>query len=498
MPQLNQQLQLPSSVDNFSYDHSRLQTGIVHLGLGAFHRAHQALYTHDVINLTGKLDWGICAANIRSNHQLVNILKQQDNLYTVTEYQADGKPETRVCGAIVDTLFSRPDPYHLLHKMADPDTRIVSLTITEKGYYLNPASRELQLDHPDIQHDIASPDQPYTAAGMIVNALNKRRKSGIPPFTIMSCDNIPENGTLTRQAVVQLADKTDPDLASWIRENVAFPSTMIDRIVPATTPEDLKQLEDRLGFRDGAAVITEYFRQWIIEDNFPLGRPDWDLVDGARFVSDVRPYEQMKLRMLNGSHSFLAYLGYLAGYRTIADTISDPVFYTTTRQFMCSEAAISLEMPDAVNLEDYADQLLKRYRNPGLKHKNAQIAMDGSQKIPQRWLDTIRWHLQRNSNFDCLASGVAGWMRYITGNDEQGQSIELSDPMQAELQGLFKRYIDSPSDYVAAVIKLDAVFGTDLGQHPHFIATIQKAYHRLLKQGAAKAVAALSTRQEYS
>lgn len=309
-----------------AWDHSRLQSRIVHLGCGAFHRAHQALYTHHLLEQTDS-DWGICEVNLMPGNDrvLIENLKKQQLLYTVAEKGADDTV-LKVIGSMKEALHPDLDGCDgILQAMARPQTAIVSLTVTEKGYCTDAASGQLDLNNPLIQHDLANPAAPKSAIGYIVQALHLRREQGLAAFTVMSCDNVRENGHVAKVAVLGLAQARDPELAKWIETHATFPCTMVDRIVPAATPEMLQEVADQLGVYDPCAIACEPFRQWVIEDNFVNGRPDWDKV-GAQFVADVVPFEMMKLRMLNGSHSFLAYLGYLGGYETIADTMTNPAY----------------------------------------------------------------------------------------------------------------------------------------------------------------------------
>ncbi|KEQ13974.1 mannitol dehydrogenase family protein [Endozoicomonas numazuensis] len=491
---LNSDLTIEPWMNAFSYDRSQLKTGIIHLGLGAFHRAHQALYTCETLSAGDEKAWGICAANIRSNLKLVEALDQQDNLFSVTEVDAKGHRSVSICGALVKCLFARVDPVPLIQQMAELETRIVSLTITEKGYCLDPSSDKLLTDHPDIQNDIHHPEHPVTAMGFIIQALKIRQQKSRPAFTVLSCDNIPENGQRTRSAVLQLAKLSDPELANWIEQNVAFPNTMVDRIVPSVSDSDLADLAEQNSFYDSAALLTENFRQWVVEDNFPMGRPDWDLIDGAKFVDDVRPYETMKLRMLNGCHSFLAYLGYLGGFQTIAQVMSHSGYRLAARRLLYEEAMVSLSMPEGVDLHAYADQILSRFSNTCLKHKTSQVAMDGSQKIPQRWLNTVRWHLKQKSSFNFLGLGIAAWIQYASGQNLLGERIEVLDPLKHEFLKIHNRYPDDPDHFLANMLNLETVFGEDLIVNTEFKKVISNAYHILLESGAEAAVISLAER----
>ncbi|AWH90044.1 mannitol dehydrogenase family protein [Limnobaculum parvum] len=479
---------LPKNVVVPSYDRAGLQTRIVHLGFGAFHRAHQAIYA-DILASEHDSDWGYCEVNLIGGEQQINDLNSQDLLYSVAEMASEGW-SGRVVGVVRHAIHGEVDGIHrVLEAMTQPEIAIVSITITEKGYCYQPATGTLIEDHPLIRHDIANPSAPKSAPGAIVQALRLRRDRNLPAFSVMSCDNMPENGHVTRNVVLALARIQDAQLANWIETNVSFPSTMVDRIVPAVTPETLEKITQQLGgINDPAGVACEPFRQWVIEDNFVNGRPEWEKA-GAELVQDVLPFEEMKLRMLNGSHSFLAYLGYLAGYQHINDCMQDNNYVTAARHLMMSEQAPTLRT-QGVDLEAYADSLLNRYRNTALKHRTWQIAMDGTQKLPQRMLDSVRYHLAHNRRFDCLALGIAAWMRYVGGIDEQGQAIEVSDPLLEQLQALVA-VSKERTERVKALLSLEVVFGKALPQNACFVAAVTDAYLQLLQYGAKQSVALL-------
>ncbi len=473
----------------------QITPGIVHLGLGAFHRAHQAALTDEFMAVSGQRNWGIVSANIVDtvgSKQLVEDLQVQDNLFTITETNCDGDRKHKLISSIVDTLYAKEDRLPLIELMSQESTRIVSLTITEKGYCTNHSTGKLQLDNPLVEHDLRNPEHPESAIGVIVAALARRRLAGIQPFTILSCDNMPDNGKRARNAVLQMASYIDGGLARWISDQCTFPCTMVDRIVPASTPEDLVAVAEEIGEEDRGAIVCESFRQWVIEDNFVMGRPDWDDVAGVTFVKDVRPYEEMKLRMLNGSHSFLAYLGYLGGYPTISEIINDGYYYAATRKLMLDVAATTLNMPDDTDLHAYAELLLRRFRNPGLTYRTWQIAMDGSRKIPLRWLNTIRWHLDNGSSFAPLALALAGWMKYVSAIDEHGHPIDVRDPMAAELKLIADIHSDDLENRVKTFLSVKSIFGDDLPGNSHFVSTVIDACRLLAEKGAQDAVASLS------
>lgn len=477
------------SVARPNWDKSRLVSRIVHLGCGAFHRAHQALYTHHLLESTDS-DWGICEVNLMPGNDrvLIENLKKQQLLYTVAEKGAEST-ELKIIGSMKEALHPEIDGCEgILNAMARPQTAIVSLTVTEKGYCADAASGQLDLNNPLIKHDLENPTAPKSAIGYIVEALRLRREKGLKAFTVMSCDNVRENGHVAKVAVLGLAQARDPQLAAWIEENVTFPCTMVDRIVPAATPETLQEIADQLGVYDPCAIACEPFRQWVIEDNFVNGRPDWDKV-GAQFVADVVPFEMMKLRMLNGSHSFLAYLGYLGGYETIADTMTNPAYRKAAFALMMQEQAPTLSMPEGTDLNAYATLLIERFSNPSLRHRTWQIAMDGSQKLPQRLLDPVRLHLQNGGSWRHLALGVAGWMRYTQGVDEQGNAIDVVDPMLAEFQKINAQY--QGADRVKALLGLSGIFADDLPQNADFVGAVTAAYQQLCERGARECVAAL-------
>ena len=470
-----------------SWDHSRLESRIVHLGCGAFHRAHQALYTHHLLESTDS-DWGICEVNLMPGNDrvLIENLKKQQLLYTVAEKGAEST-ELKIIGSMKEALHPEIDGCEgILNAMARPQMAIVSLTVTEKGYCADAASGQLDLNNPLIKHDLENPTAPKSAIGYIVEALRLRREKGLKAFTVMSCDNVRENGHVAKVAVLGLAQARDPQLAAWIEENVTFPCTMVDRIVPAATPETLQEIADQLGVYDPCAIACEPFRQWVIEDSFVAGRPEWEKA-GAELVADVIPFEEMKLRMLNGSHSFLAYLGYLAGYQHINDCMGDENYRLAARALMLQEQAPTLKVK-GVDLQRYADLLIERYSNPALRHRTWQIAMDGSQKLPQRMLDSIRWHIVHGSDFALLALGVAGWMRYVGGVDEQGQAIEISDPLLPVIQNAV-RSSNEGEERVQALLAIDAIFGRELPQVELFNRQVTQAYLTLLAEGAKATVA---------
>ncbi|BBH33939.1 mannitol dehydrogenase family protein [Pseudomonas sp. St290] len=458
------------------------QIGIVHLGLGAFHRAHQAVYLQRHLNRHGESDWGLCSANLRSNRTLVDQLREQDGRYHVAEYRDREQVTLREIAVLRQALYvgeGGHDLELLLQRMAAPQTRIVTLTVTEKGYCLSPSSGQLRSEDPLIAHDIAHPQAPRSAPGIVLEALRRRRTAGIPPFTVLCCDNMPDNGQRTRQAVSALATRQDEALAQWIDQQVAFPSCMVDRIVPAMDGESFRRLE-QLDCHDPAAVVCESFSQWVIEDHFPLGRPDWE-VEGVQMVEDVRPFETMKLRMLNGSHSLLAYVGLLAGHESVFDAVSDANLARLFERYMAEEAAPTLDMPAGIDLSAYAHDLKARFANDSLQHRLRQIAMDGSQKLPQRWLLGARQLLDQGRGIGCTALGIAAWIHYCTRPLPGHPMHVIDDPLSATFADLAGRF--DGASLVEAFLDLDEVFPAALSERPAFREAVQGAYGALIRDG---------------
>lgn len=461
----------------------RPKPGIVHLGLGAFFRAHVATYLADAMAQSGG-DWGVIGASLQSPATR-DRLAPQDHVYTAVELGPDGRKH-RLMDVVTDVLVAPEDPGRLLDVMAAPEIRVVTLTITEKGYCHVPSTGQLQTDHPDIRHDLAHPGRPRTALGFLVGALERRRSARQRPFTVLSCDNLPENGHLLRGLILEFAAARDKGLARWIEAEARFPSCMVDRIVPATTAQDIDAVCAATGRRDLAPVMHEPFRQWVVEDDFVAGvRPDLAAA-GAEMVADVTPFEKMKLRCLNGTHSALAYLGYLAGHATICDAVSDPLFARLCNGLWHDEIIPTLAPPQDTDLAAYAHALLERYRNPAIRHATWQIAMDGSRKLPQRILGTIADNLEAGRPCPGLTLAVAAWMKYVSGLDEAGAAIDVRDPLADQLRGLWQ---DDPEAgaRVDAYLAHRAVFGA-LADNAGFRSELARACEALERRGARGAI----------
>ncbi len=479
---------LPPDIRRPQYDRSRLTPGIVHLGIGAFHRAHQAVYTDDV--LPRDPGWGILGVSLRSPDTR-DALAPQDHLYTEALLSGGGE-KLRIIGSVTEVLVAPEGVGAVLAAMSDPHIKIVSLTITEKGYCHDPATGTLNETHPDIVHDLANPQAPRSAPGLSVAALKRRRAAGTPPFTVLTCDNLPSNGRVVKRVLSRFAELADRDFGAFVAGELACPSTMVDRIVPATTDEDRARIGEKLGARDAWPVVAEPYWQWVIEDDFPTGRPAWEEA-GAEPVADVEPHELLKLRLLNGAHSSLAYLGYLAGYETIAGTMADPAFAAFARGQM-DEVTPTLIVPPGIDVEGRKAALCERFKNPALKHRTWQIAMDGSQKLPQRLLAPARDLLKRGAPIDHLALGVAAWMRYVTGTDENGRPIDVRDPLAPKLRAIADKAGPVAEKLAPALIRVEEVFGSDLRRDPRFVEAVRGALRRLCAAGAQRTVTELGYR----
>jgi fructuronate reductase len=447
---------LPAAVARPAYDRSKITPGIVHLGVGAFHRAHQAVMTDAV--LADDPSWGIVTASLRSPDTR-DALMPQDGLYAVATLAPEGE-QLRVIGAISNVIVAPEDPERLIAVMADPRIRIVSLTVTEKGYCHDPATGMLNEAHPDIMHDLAHPATPRSAPGYLLAAIARRRQNRVPPFTVLCCDNLPSNGHTVHRVLVRMAELMDPALGDHVRDRVACPSTMVDRIVPATTNADRARVSAALGLQEAWPVMAEPFIQWVIEDNFPQGRPRWEIA-GAEFVRDVAPFELMKLRLLNGAHSSLAYLGLAMGHEFVFQASAD----TLLARFLTglwAEARSSLPPPEGTDIASYCGRLLERFRNPAIRHRLAQIAMDGSQKLPQRLLGTARDNLAAGRPVRHIARAVAAFALHASGIDGAGKPIEVRDPLAAEMARALDGVRHDPAQALGRFFAMSAVFGDDL------------------------------------
>lgn len=440
---------LPANIAQPTYNRKLLKPGIVHIGLGAFHRAHQAVFTQKAIEKTFG-PWGIVAVNLRSPEP-VKALQHQDGLYSVITRSADGD-EADIIGVTVDWICAAERGADVLAYLSSPDTRIVTLTVSEKAYGLDPVTGGLDRQHPAIKADMANPQAPVGVVGFLVEGLVRRRERGHLPFTILCCDNLPSNGHVVRRLVLEMAELRDPELARWIAEEGKFPCSMVDRIVPAATDETRQRALSLLGVDDRLAIETEPFMQWIIEDDFISGRPRWE-AGGAVFATHVEPYEKMKLRLLNGSHTLIAHLGILHDLEFVRDVMAVPEFVAKVERHMETVVA-TLDPVPGIDLPFYRQQLLERFANPTIAHRTEQIALDTSQKLPQRLLSATSETLAAGRDATTFAYVIALWIKSI---HKRG---DLDDPRRQEI--LAAAAIMDPADASAPFFAIPGLFPPEL------------------------------------
>jgi mannitol 2-dehydrogenase len=470
---------LAGTVPTPSYDPSSVTSGVVHVGVGAFHRAHQAMYHDELMNQGKALDWGICGVGVMpSDRRMKDALSAQDGLYTLVIKHPDGTYEPRVIGSIVEYLFAPEDPAAVIEKMAAESTRIVSLTVTEGGYNLHAVTGDFDTTNPAIAADLVPGAVPKTTFGLITEALSRRRERGLAPFTVMSCDNLQGNGHLSHKVFTAFARLRDPELGDWVSREVSFPNSMVDRITPVTTDDDRNEVRRRFGIDDKWPVVCEPFTQWVIEDRFVAGRPPYEDV-GVQIVDDVVPYELMKLRLLNASHQGLAYFGHLCGYEFVHDAAQDPLFRKFLLGYMNEEATPTLSPVSGVDLNAYKHTLIERFSNPEVRDTIARLAAESSDRIPKWVLPVIREQLAKDGEIKRSAAIVASWARYAEGMDEQGKPIDVVDRLKDTLMKIASRNREDPDAFVSN----RELFG-DLVDDKRFLTAYRSALASLHERGA--------------
>ncbi|GAA4192145.1 mannitol dehydrogenase family protein [Gryllotalpicola kribbensis] len=478
--------ELPAAVAVPSYDRSQLTAGIVHFGVGGFHRAHQAMYVDRLLNAGGSTEWGICGVGVLEvDRRMKQALEEQDHLYTLVLKHPDGTLEPRVIGSIVDYLLVPDDPQAVVEKLADPGIRIVSLTITEGGYNFDQITREFDAGNPEVQADLEPGAAPRTVFGLVVAGLALRRERGIAPFTVMSCDNIPGNGELARKVFTAFARLRDPELADWIEASVHFPNSMVDRITPVTTDDDRALIAREWGIEDAWPVVAEPFEQWVLEDSFGLGRPAYETV-GVQVVDDVEPYELMKLRLLNVGHQGLAYFGVLAGYTFAHEAARDPLFVGLLRRYWEREARLTLKPVPGVDLDAYTAELIERFGNEHVRDTLARLAAESSDRIPKWLVPVIAERVAAGGEVDASAAIVASWARYAEGVDESGNPITIVDRLADARHAAALAQSSDP----LAFLRDETLFGT-LANEPAFTEPYLRTLDVLHARGARAALAAL-------
>jgi len=462
-----------------TYDRGRVSIGVVHIGVGAFHRAHQAMYHDRLMNDGTALDWGICGVGVMPADRLMKeALTAQDGLYTLVVKYSDGTHQARVIGSIVEYLFAPDDPEAVVERMAAESTRIVSLTVTEGGYNIDHVTGDFDASNAVIVDDLRPGASPRTSFGFVTEALRRRADRGLAPFTVMSCDNLPGNGSLARRVFTAFARLRDPALADWIDDEVRFPNSMVDRITPVTTDADRALVRDRFGIDDRWPVVCEPFTQWVLEDEFSAGRPPYDAA-GVQIVDDVTPYELMKLRLLNASHQALCYFGYLCGYRLVHEAAQDSLFRRFLLGYMVEEATPTLDPVPGVDLDEYQHTLLERFSNPEIRDTIARLCAESSDRIPKWLFPVIRHQLSTGGQISRSAAVVASWARYAEGMDEQGRPIEIVDRLRDSIMAVAGRNREDPLAFIAN----GSIFG-DLVDNEPFVAAYRSALSSLHERGA--------------
>ena len=455
-----------------TYDRKSVSTGIVHFGPGAFHRVHQAYFIDEVLHSDPR--WGICEVSLHSAG-VRDALVPQDGLYTIAIL--DEQSSFRVIGSVKEVLVAPASPSTVLSRMVDPATRIVTATITEKGYCLNKEGG-LDFSHPDIAHDLQNPGAPRTFVGFLARALRRRHDLGHDPFNVISCDNLADNGHRLRRAVLEFVRSSDPTLATWVEKEVPFPCTMVDSITPATDDALRARVKETLGVEDLWPVQRELFCQWVIENKFRGPQPDWAAV-GVTLTDDVAGFERAKLRLLNGAHSTLAYTGSLAGYETVSSAMGDDALASFVRRMMLEDIRAGLAAPQGLDLDQYIEAILRRFRNPTIRHLLSQIVWDGSQKLPFRVLPTITDNLAAGRSIARLCVPLAAWFHFV--RRQVRHERRIVDPLAAQLTELAQRCTGDPASDVATFLSLEKVFSAELAGNATFRAALESAYARLAK-----------------
>ena len=473
---------LPASVATPNYRLADTRIGIVHIGAGAFHRAHQAVYVDDL--LASHPDWAICGVSLHST-DVRDALRPQQGLYSLLLLGQESR--LRVIGSIRELLSARDESAAILARLADPNVRLVTLTVTEKGYCL--AGQDLDATHPDIVHDLAAPNEPRSAVGYIVAGLRERRRRGLAPYTVLSCDNLAENGHRLRRAALQYARRIDTALAGWIEEQVSFPCSMVDSITPATDDALREHVTGELGCLDAWPIQRETYAQWVIEDRFCNVRPPFELA-GVTMSHDIAGYDRAKLRLLNGAHSTLAYLGSLMNLETVADAMNQPLLAAFVERLMRESIVPAIALPESLNASAYIDAILARFRNPAIRHRLAQIAWDGSQKLPVRLLSTIADAIAAEKPIDALCLSIAAWMQFVRRQARNG--VALADPLNEALTTVGLACNGDAARDVDAFLQLDAVFSAPLSQDAQFIQSLCAAYAALADGSPASTSQALA------
>lgn len=461
------------------YDRKKVRVGIYHFGVGGFHRAHQAVIIDNLLERGLADEWAICGVGVLPiDQRMRDVMREQDGLYTLVVKENSGKFNYRVIGSIVEYLFAPDDVNVVIERLAQPEARIVSLTITEGGYNINPHSGEFDVEL--VREDVKNPSQPKTVFGIVVEALRRRKERGMKGFTIMSCDNLQENGVIAKRAFIGFAKAVDPALAKWMEGNVSFPSSMVDRITPVTADSDRSKTSEKLGFNDSWPVVCEPFIQWVLEDSFVAGRPPFEK-DVVQLVDDVEPYELMKLRLLNAGHQAITYFGLLMNYEFIHEVTQSKLIVNFFRAFMDREAESTLKPVPGINLEEYKAQLVERFQNPNVRDTLARVGTDGSDRIFKFVMPVITDRLAKGESIYLSTAIVASFAKYLSGVNEGGNTVEIVDRMKDKLLVLAKKL-----EFDATAIRDEhEIFGKNVKDEV-FVNTFREIYEKLSKEGSQK------------
>ncbi len=474
---------LSASVATPGYDRGQVRAGIVHLGVGGFHRSHQAMYLDRLMEQGRALDWGICGIGVLpGDRRMAEVMAAQDCLYTLVVTHPDGFLDARVIGSMVEYLLAPDGPETVVERMTDPAIRIVSLTVTEGGYNVDAVTGAFDPSNAAVRADLEPGAAPATSFGLVTEALVRRRARGTAPFTVMSCDNIPGNGDVARRSFAAFAALRDPELGEWVQRDVPFPNSMVDRITPATTDVHRAELARRFGVEDGWPVVCEPWTQWVLEDRFGSGRPPLEDV-GVQVVADVEPYELMKLRLLNGSHQAMGYLGTLAGHTFMHDVCQDPLFRRFLHDYMDREATPTLPPVPGIDLGSYKADLIGRFANPNMRDTLARLCAESSDRIPKFLIPVLRANLASGGDIRCSVAVLAGWARYAEGVGEDGAPIEVVDPLRERLMAAARRQADDPLAFVS-----DRELFGDLADDERFAETYVRTLELVRTRGARAAL----------
>ena len=468
----------PEKVSVPSYNRSELTAGIVHIGVGGFHRSHQALYIDKLCEKSGDKNWAICGVGIMpQDEKLSAALHSQDCLYSLTE-RSGSEDSCRVVGSIIDHILGLKEPQKVFDKIASADTKIVSLTVTEGGYYIDESTAQLDLEHPRVANDLSNPDSPQTVFGFLCSGLALRAKNGVGPVTVLCCDNIQHNGEVVKKAVLRFAQASSPELAEWISSNVSFPNSMVDRITPVPGDKERALVRDHFGLEDSCPVVAEAFTQWVIEDSFAAGRPDLESV-GAQFVEDVTPFEKMKIRLLNASHSAMGYLAYLMGFRYIHEVAQSEEYRPYLKTFMDKEMTPHVGDVPGVDIDWYKQSLIERFSNADIADTVLRICSGGSAKIPGFILPSIQDALDKDAPIRAMTCVVASWLRFCLAEDENSEPIPMEDALADRITAIAKSAKADPKPY----LEMKDLFG-NLGQNERFVAELGLLLESLYNDGA--------------